>query len=70
VLAGTGRFNAFKSSISQRAFVTLGPGQTAMVPVTIDTDESRFTPALGQMVVSIDNFSGTRQASLITFSRD
>jgi len=38
--------------------------------VTINTDESRFTPALGQMVVSIDNFSGARQASLITFSRD
>jgi subtilisin family serine protease len=49
------RFNAFSNAISTGAFVTLPPETSASVPVTIDRKEFRQTPALGQMVVSLDN---------------
>jgi len=61
----TAPFNAFHSSISTGDFVVLAPGARATVPVTIDTGEFALTPALGQMVVSVDNFSGKKQASLL-----
>jgi hypothetical protein len=48
-------FNAFNSSISTGAFVTLPPGTSTSVPLSIDRTEFRKTPALGQMVVSLEN---------------
>ena len=65
VLAGTAKFNAFSSAISQGDFAELGPGARASVPVTVNADELAQTPALGQMVVSIDNSSGKKQAILL-----
>jgi len=65
VVPGTAKFNAFSSAISTGAFATLAPGARASVPVTINAAEFAQTPALGQMVVSIDNFSGKRQAALL-----
>jgi minor extracellular serine protease Vpr len=48
-------FNAFNSSISTGAFVALPPGTSASVPLVIDRQEFRQTPALGQMIVSLEN---------------
>ncbi|HKD54956.1 MAG TPA: S8 family serine peptidase [Steroidobacteraceae bacterium] len=65
------RFNAFSNAISTGAFVTLPPGTSASVPVVIDHREFRQTPALGQMVVSLDN--ATRdddQALLLHVGKD
>ena len=65
VLAGTAKFNAFSSAISQGDFEDLAPGARASVPVTVNATEFAQTPALGQMVVSIDNSSGKKQAILL-----
>jgi hypothetical protein len=54
-IATPASFNAFNSSISTGAFVTLPPGSNASVPLSINRAEFRLTPALGQMVVSLEN---------------
>src|SRR5881275_3626233 len=60
------RFNAYNSSISTGAFATLPPGASASVPLSIDRREFRLTPALGQMVVSLENrASGGSEALLV-----
>jgi minor extracellular serine protease Vpr len=64
-------FNAFNNSISTGAFVVLNPGTSASVPISIDAAEFAKTAALGEMVVSIDNFAkGGRQAILLPVSGD
>src|SRR4029077_21089716 len=62
-------FNAFNSSISTGALLTLPPGTSASVPLVIDRAEFRKTPALGQMVVSLENRArgeGGSQALLLS----
>jgi len=51
------RFNAFNNSISTGAFVTLTPGANARVPISINRTEFARTPALGAMVVSLENMT-------------
>lgn len=70
ILAGTAKFNAYHSSISTGGLAALNPGDRMSVPVTIDTAEFVQTPALGQMVVSIDNKSGKKQAALLGLGDD
>jgi minor extracellular serine protease Vpr len=48
-------FNAFNSAISTGAFVTLPPGTSTSVPLSINRTEFRLTPALGEMIVSLEN---------------
>jgi subtilisin family serine protease len=61
------KFNAFNSAISTGAFVTLPPGANKSVPLSINRTEFRKTPALGQMVVSLDNtVRGNNQALLVS----
>src|SRR6184192_1392842 len=65
-ITATAKFNAFNSSISTGAFVTLAPGASASVPLSINRTEFRLTPALGQMVVSLENrASGGSEALLV-----
>jgi subtilisin family serine protease len=70
VAATAGRFNAFNNAVSTAAFVTLAPGARASVPLMIDAAELATTPALGVMVVGIENFSGKAEASLLRFERE
>jgi minor extracellular serine protease Vpr len=64
-------FNAFNTSISTGAFVTLPPGTSASVPLTINRQEFRKTPALGQMVVSLENtVRGGNEALLLSLGDD
>ena len=64
-----GSFNAFHSSISTGAFAVLPPRANTNVPITLDRNEFRITPALGAMVVSLDNLAkGNRQALLLSVS--
>jgi minor extracellular serine protease Vpr len=67
VAANAGRFNAFSSAVSTGAFAVLPPGASASVPLTINAAEFAATPALGVMVVGIDNFSGKAEANLLRF---
>jgi hypothetical protein len=54
-IATPAKFNAFSSSISTAAFQVLPPGSSASVPLMINRQEFKQTPALGQMVVSMEN---------------
>jgi minor extracellular serine protease Vpr len=66
VVAGSAKYNAWSSSISQGGFVTVAPGATdATTVISVDSAESALTPALGVMVVTFDNKSGADEAQLI-----
>jgi hypothetical protein len=58
-------FNAFSSAVSQGDFIGLAPGAVEFVPVALDPAEQAITPALGHMIVTLDNRSGSREAALI-----
>jgi minor extracellular serine protease Vpr len=62
---GAGSFNAFSSSISHGMFATVPTGASGGVPVTINPTEWAQTPALGVMVVSLDNRAGKDEAALL-----
>ncbi len=65
VVPGVGTFNAYSSSISQGAFATVPKGASGSVPITINPAEWTMTPALGVMVVSLDNKAGKEEAALL-----
>lgn len=62
---GVGMFNAYSSSISQGGFVTVPVGASAMVPISINPAEWALTPALGVMVVALDNRAGKDETELL-----
>lgn len=62
---GSAIFNPFSSSVSTGAVVTVEPNQVAFVPVSLDPDEQAESPALGHMVVAVDNRGGTAEAKLL-----
>jgi len=64
-LRSTAKFNAYASSVSQGAFLTVPAGGTATTTLSLDPVEFARTPALGWMVVSFDNPNGAKQAQLI-----
>jgi subtilisin family serine protease len=69
-LAGSGGFNAFNSSISTAIGAALNPTERISLPLSIDPAEWAKTPALGLMVVGLENFNRggeerARQAQLI-----
>jgi minor extracellular serine protease Vpr len=63
------RFNAFTPAISTGAFATIGPAGTASVTLTLNPTVFADSPALGAMIVSLDNFSGRKQANLLRVGR-
>jgi len=67
VITTPASFNAFNSSISTGAFFTLPPGTSASVPLVINREEFRKTPALGQMVVSLENLARGGSEALLLF---
>jgi hypothetical protein len=68
VVPGVGRFNAFSSSISQGMFANLPRGASGSVPVAITPAEWALTPALGVMIVSLDNKAGKEEATLLSLA--
>ncbi|HJP70198.1 MAG TPA: S8 family serine peptidase [Candidatus Limnocylindria bacterium] len=62
---GQASFNAFAPSITTGQFVFMGPNGSASFPVQINTGEWKKTPALGLMVVAMDNAAGEAEAQLI-----
>jgi minor extracellular serine protease Vpr len=64
--AGSAKFNAWASSISQGDYVTVAPGTTdASTTISVNSAEAARTPALGLMIVTMDNKSGPDEAQLI-----
>jgi subtilisin family serine protease len=65
IIGAPAAFNAFNSSISTGAFVALAPGERANVPVAINRKEFARTPALGEMVVSLDNVTKENEQAIL-----
>jgi hypothetical protein len=66
VVPGTAKFNAFSPSITTGGFATVPPGGTdTSNVVTVNSAEWAVTPALGLMVVTLDNKGGKDEAQLI-----
>ncbi|HXG77643.1 MAG TPA: S8 family serine peptidase [Gaiellaceae bacterium] len=59
------RWNAYASAISQGMFASVPRGASGSVPVTIAPAEWAQTPALGVMVVTLDNKAGKEEAALL-----
>jgi subtilisin family serine protease len=65
IVAGVAKYNAYSSSISQGDFVTVPQGATGTDPVSINPSEWAQTPALGTMIVTLDNKAGAGEAALL-----
>jgi len=61
-VTGSASINPFSPSVSSGDSATLGPGAAASFTLTVDTDQQKAQPALGWLVVSIDNANGAAQA--------
>jgi minor extracellular serine protease Vpr len=68
VATGWAKFNAFHSAVTTAAYVPLNPGEHASVPLAIDPVEWAQSPALGVMVIGLENFNGG-QARLLGIGR-
>ena len=64
-VAGTAKYNAFTPTASNGQFVSLASGASATLPISVTASLQATTPALGWMVVSLDNANGAAQAALI-----
>jgi minor extracellular serine protease Vpr len=62
---GTAPFNAFAPSVSNGQFFTLPTATSATLPLSVNIASQKAAPALGWMVVSLDNPNGAFQAQLI-----
>jgi hypothetical protein len=65
-VTGEASFNVWSNSISTFGFATVAPGGTDTSNViSVNSAEWAMTPALGLMVVTLDNKSGPPEAQLI-----
>ena len=64
-VAGQALYNAFSPSVSNAQLVPLAAGASAKLPLSVDTRLQTRAPALGWMVVSLDNANGAAQAALV-----
>ncbi|MHB1242951.1 MAG: S8 family serine peptidase, partial [Gaiellaceae bacterium] len=62
---GSAKFNAWTNAVSTAGFQTVAPGGSATETIAINAAEWAQTPALGLMVMSIDNKNGADEAQLI-----
>jgi minor extracellular serine protease Vpr len=62
---GVASFNAFTPSVSNGDFLPIAAGKSATLPLSVDTALQTTAPALGWMIVSVDDRSGAPQAALI-----
>jgi minor extracellular serine protease Vpr len=66
VVQGSAQFNVWSNAISTGGFATVAPGQTdSSNVISVDSAEFALTPAIGLMVVTLDNASGADEAQLI-----
>jgi hypothetical protein len=62
---GVAKYNVWSSSISQGDFLTVAPGASATTTISVNGTEALQTPALGVMVVTLDNKSGDDEVDLL-----
>ena len=61
----TAKYNPFSPAVSTGMFDTVAPGGSASESVSVNSAEQALSPALGWMVVSHENKSGSGEAQLI-----
>ena len=64
---GTAKYNAFSPSVSNGQFVSLAAGASATLPISVDVALQTATPALGWMIVSLDDPNGAAGRAPIQF---
>jgi minor extracellular serine protease Vpr len=62
-------YNVFNPSLSNGQFVTLASGKSALLPLAASVSGQQAAPALGWMVVSLDNKGGANQAALLPIGK-
>jgi minor extracellular serine protease Vpr len=62
---GSATFNAFAPTVSNGNFLNIGAGASATLPLSLDRHRFDTAPALGWMVVSLDDANGAAQAELV-----
>jgi minor extracellular serine protease Vpr len=65
VASGVGHFDALTPAISQGDLVTLAPGASATLDLSANEAGLTANPALGWMIVTLDDANGGRQADLV-----
>jgi minor extracellular serine protease Vpr len=68
-LAGVAGFDAFAPAVSNGQFAFLASGKSATLPLAVDLAAQQSAPALGWMVVSLDNANGSAQAALLSVGK-
>ncbi|HEY2816617.1 MAG TPA: S8 family serine peptidase [Casimicrobiaceae bacterium] len=64
--SGSAKYNAWSSAISQGGFATVAPGASdATNAIAVNSAEWDKTPAMGLMIVTLDNAAGDSEAQLI-----
>jgi subtilisin family serine protease len=66
---GQAAFNAFAPSVSNGDYIPLAAGASATLPLSVDLTRQATAPALGWMIVSLDDRVGADQAALIPVGR-
>ena len=66
---GRATFNAFAPTISTGQFLTIPAGTSATLGLTLDRHRFDTAPALGWMVVSLDDANGAPQADLVSVGK-
>jgi hypothetical protein len=63
---GSATLSPFNPALSSGDFATLGPGASTSFTLTVDQSQLATTPALGWLVVSVDDASGAAQAAEVS----
>jgi minor extracellular serine protease Vpr len=66
--SGFAGFDPFQPAVSQGDFIGLDHGDHATLPVTVDLAHFGAAPALGWMIVTMDDANGGRQADLVSLA--
>ena len=64
VVAGTAKYNMYTPAMTDGDFQVLAPGASSTSSISVDPTEWALTPALGAMVLSLDN-KNSNEANLI-----
>ena len=64
--SGTASFDPFHPAVSQGDFIGLAHGDHVALPVSVDLTSFAAAPALGWMVVTMDDANGASQADLVS----
>ena len=69
IVNGTAWFDAYAPALSSGDFIGLDPGTTADLAFNVDNNLIKQTPALGWMVVTMDDANGAAQADTLPIGK-